>query len=429
VFGLSGTAQAYGEQIGINLALGTVALLIFCLQPPARRGAYLALVPVALAVLGVSAVFAGTQGYTREFPSPFASYLNVYRLATSGPGLPIRDVAADAKPSPALRKIVLVIDESVRGDALSLNDPSLDTTPFLASRKSEIANFGIAAATANCSHEARMTMRFGLQEADIAKTGRLEFPGPTVWQYARRAGLKTVYIDSFGAPTRLTHGMTNEELGFVDRRVIIDDLPQYQRDLHAARQLRELLADPAPMFILVEKYGVHVPYNAQYPASADVFHAPHDRVFDLADRPNLLAQYRNAIRWSVDGFFSTLLKEPLPSGTLVIYTSDHGQSLSENTTRQTHCSVGRRAIPQEADVPLFAISSEPAWRAAMSRAASDNRGRASVFDVFPTLLAAMGYDGFWIAGHFGYTLIQPVPQGRRRFFWAMDSLRAFDGEN
>jgi glucan phosphoethanolaminetransferase (alkaline phosphatase superfamily) len=428
VFHLAGTAETYSSQIGVNLALGLLAFLVFCLPPPVRYASTgrLALMLVGLAILVVAAIVYKTGGYASGFPSPFASYVNVYRIAKGTKIEPPRDVAYSGTPSPSLRKIVLIIDESVRGDYLSLNNPAVGTTPFLVSRSGDIDNFGIASATANCSYHARMTMRFGVQLADIERYGNPEFPGPTIWQYARRAGLRTVYIDTFGAAIRLTNGMRNEELVFVDQRIVIDDMPQYERDVHVAKQLRQLLADPEPMFILVEKYGVHVPYNAQYPETANVFGAT--RTFDLGDRPNLVAQYRDAVKWSVDGFFARLLAEALPPATLMIYTSDHGQSLSENATRQTHCSVGGRAIRQEANIPLFAIASDPEWRAMLSRAAAEHRDHASAFDVFPTLLAAMGYDGAWIAGQFRDTLTGPLRRERKRSFWAMDSLRAFDGD-
>lgn len=430
IFHLAGTVETYSSQIGANLALGLLAFVGFCWPPPVRwqSTGRLVLVPVALAVAAVAAVFLKTGGYSTEFPSPFASYVNVYRIAKGSKVEPPRDVAYAGTPSPSLRKIVLIVDESVRGDYLSLNNPAIGTTPFLVSRRDEIANFGIASSTANCSYEARLSLRFGLQQADIEHSGRPAYPGPTIWQYARRAGLRTVHIDTFGGTTRLTNGMTNEELAFVDQRIVIDDLPQYERDVHVARQLRQLLSEPAPMFILVEKYGVHVPYNAQYPETANVFGAKHDRSFDLGDRPNLVAQYRDAIKWSVDGFFARLMAEPLPPATLVAYISDHGQSLSENATLQTHCSVGGRAIRQEANIPLFAITTDPDWRAALSRAAAEHRDQASAFDVFPTLLAAMGYDGAWIAGQFRDTLTGPLRRERKRSFWAMDSLRAFDGD-
>ena len=428
VFHLEGTAETYSSQIGVNLALGLLALLIFCWPSPVRRESTgrIALVPVVLAVLMVAAITYKTDGYASGFPSPFASYVNAYRIAKGTKTEPPRDVTYAATPSPSLRKVVFIIDESVRGDYLSMNNPAVGTTPFLVSRSGDIDNFGIAAATANCSYQARMALRFGSRQADIERDGKPAYPGPTLWQYARRAGLRTVYIDTYGAATRLTNGMNNEELAFVDQRIVIDDMPQYERDVHVAKQLRQLLADPTPMFILVEKYGIHVPYSAQYPATANVFGAK--RAFDLGDRPNLVAQYRDAVKWSVDDFFAKVMAEPLPPATLMIYTSDHGQSLSENVTLQTHCSPSARVIRPEANVPLFSITSDPGWRTTMSRAAAEQRDLASLFDIFPTLLAAMGYDSAWIAGQFKYSLTSVLPKDRKRLFWAMDALRPFDGD-
>jgi lipid A ethanolaminephosphotransferase len=426
-FGIHGTAQVYLVPIVANTALVALALAIFCLPPPPlRRLQHVPMLVVLLAGIGVLGIFVETRAQTRTFPSPFASYLNAVRVAAGGGRIELRDVDYAGTPTTPLRKIVLVLDESVRGDYLSLNRADAATTPFLDAHRDAISNFGIASSVANCSYESRMMMRFGSDERDIRNGSEPRFPGPTVWQYAKRAGFETVYIDSFGSATRFTHGMTSAELASVDRRIITDDKPQYERDPGNAGKLQALLRDPSPMFILVEKYGVHVPYNAQYPASANVFGVAHDRTFDPANRPKLVGQYRNAIRWSVDGFFASLLQQPLPPATLLLYTSDHGQALAENDRRQTHCSQGRLAIRQEADVPLFALSSDATWQAALSQAARQNHDRASAFDVFPTLLAAMGYDRGWIDARFAYSLTGAMPADRKRLFWAMTRAQPYD---
>ncbi len=294
----------------------------------------------------------GDQPVHERFPIPFESYINAVKVARGvGQQMQFRSVEYDGKLTSPFRKIVLVVDESVRGDYLSLNDPSIETTPFLVSQRQSISNFGVAVSGSNCSVVSRMMLRFGLQESDLVGRTQIRFPGPTIWQYAKRAGFQTVFVDSYGSATRLVHGITETEQAFMDRHVMADDLPQYLRDVNTAQRLRDLLSDPAPMFILVEKLGVHIPYNAQYPRTENVFHAKHDLDFDPTDRANLIVQYRNAIRWSVDGFFERLLREPMPADTLLIYTSDHGQALAENNRLQSQLQP--RCAGHSAGKPTF----------------------------------------------------------------------------
>jgi glucan phosphoethanolaminetransferase (alkaline phosphatase superfamily) len=376
--------------------------------------------------VAVLALYWKTSGHTATFPSPFSSYINAYLVLKGEPEEPIRDLQYDGSISTPLQKIVLIVDESIRGDFLSLNNPSTDTTPFLVSQRSRIDNFGIAVAGANCSQESRVALRYGLQERDLKKNTRMIAEGPTFWQFAKRAGFETVYIDAYGSATHLTHGMRAQELAFVDRHIIVNDMPQYRRDERVATILGELLSEPRRMFIFVEKFGAHTPYNAGYPPTKNVFQAPRDRVFDLEDRTNLRAQYRNSIRWAVDGFFSKLMANSLPQESLLIYTSDHGQSLSENTTLQSHCSQGARAVAGEANVPLFAISTDARWRSLLSQGAAENHDRVSSLDIFPTLVEAMGYAPEWVRAHSEYSLIAPIPRDRRRIFWASGSAREYD---
>ena len=55
---------------------------------------------------------------------------------------------------PIFNKIVMIMDESVRGDYISLNDATHDTTPFLKTLENLI-NFGVAISSGNCSHTSR----------------------------------------------------------------------------------------------------------------------------------------------------------------------------------------------------------------------------------------------------------------------------------
>jgi glucan phosphoethanolaminetransferase (alkaline phosphatase superfamily) len=423
--GLEGTVQAYGAKILTNATLVVLGAFVFCIPPPdwSRAVARGCMVATVAGIAGVLGLYWKTNGYTAIFPSPFSSYLNAYQVLNGSSDEPAREVAYVGPLATTLRKIVLIVDESVRGDFLSLNDPAVDTTPFLLSQTSRIANFGIAVSTANCSEESRVALRYGRQEGDMKAGSR---QGTTIWQFAKHAGYQAIYIDTFGSETHLVHGIGKSELALVDRRIVVNDKPQYERDDKVASRLLELLSDPHSMFIYVEKFGSHTPYNANYPANQNIFNAPRNSVFELEDKINLRAQYRNTIRWSVDRFFTRILTSGLPPETLVIYTSDHGQSLSENSTLQTHCSQGARAVSGEANIPLLAFSSDARWRALLSAGSAQNRDRASAFDIFPTLVEAMGYPENWVRAHLGQTLIAPIPPDRIRTFWASGSLRPFD---
>ena len=423
-FGLDGTAQAYGYEILRNVVLGATILVVFCLRPPRSTG-QLAAGCVALTGIGVIAILVGTHGYTNKFPSPLGSYINLYVVLQKEADRPLPDVSYAAPLTSTLHKIVLIVDESVRGDYVSLDAVRSEGQGLALPADTQIIDFGIATSAANCSTEARSVLRFGPREDDLGTNWEMIRSRTSIWQYAKHAGFKTVYIDSFGTATEMLHAMTPTERSSIDDRIVMQESPVYRRDAAVSATLRRLIREPAPMFIFVEKYGVHIPYDKMYPPEANVFGAKSDR-FSLGDRTELIKHYKNAIAWSVHRFLADFLAGGMPPDTLVLYTSDHGQTLSEGQTHVSHCLESTSASKSEALVPMVAISSSPSWTTALLAAVTSNFGHVSHFEIFPTMLLAMGYSREWVSDKFGYSILSSLPSNRRRRFWAVTGERIFD---
>jgi len=81
----------------------------------------------------------------------FRTLASVRRLRSTDPG-PREEVSNGASAQPQ-NNVVFIIDESVRGDHLSLNGYARKTTPFLdaLAESGAIANWGIAASATTCS--------------------------------------------------------------------------------------------------------------------------------------------------------------------------------------------------------------------------------------------------------------------------------------
>jgi glucan phosphoethanolaminetransferase (alkaline phosphatase superfamily) len=411
-FGLEGTTSAYTGKIIRNLCLTIPALIVFVLPPPFLGSTVqrVATGVIAVAFLAVSAILWKSGGNVTAFPSPIRSYLNVYAVLTSKDTSIGQPVKYEGVPRSPLRKVVLLIDESVRGDYLSLNNPAAGTTPYLFANRAMIANFGQASSATNCSLESRLVIRFGLPEGKLQSDVKaMTNNSATIWQYAQRSGFRTIYIDTFGNSSLSSSNMLQKEHKFIDETIYVSNIPYFERDRVVAAKLRELLKDPAPMFIIADKWGTHIPYDRMYPPERNLFGADASRPFSLTDKDELLKHYKNALSWSVDAFFESVLAEGMPPETLLLYTSDHGQSLSETSTHVSHCSPARFAVKGEGIVPLFVLTNDAKWREVASKAAETNFNRSSHFEIFPTLLLALGYDPPWISAHFGGTLLERVP--------------------
>lgn len=369
------------------LAVGLLLRVTAVFRPSEWRFAVVPFVPLALLV-GLVFYSGGGHGVeSRGMPQQFqsASVLSVFLLTTSA--IPTKDEVVIPLATPAAaRHIVLIVDESVRGDFIDLQGQQ-DVTPYLASISSRIIDFGHATSAHNCSDGSNAILRMG---ADPRTMSQNPIGNPSIWKYARRAGFESNYFDGQGVvPTRRDF-VNDEEIGLIDHVIgFPSSLLPHEVDHDMARRLAEVLERDAPQFVLANKRGAHFPYRRRYPETATVFEPVLEAGWKITDKAALENTYRNAIRWSVDGFFERLLPLVDLSEVLLIYTSDHGQNLLDDGKPVTHCRNSPNGY--EALVPLLVFTRSPELSERFREAARLNRDRASHFQVFPTLLTLMGY--------------------------------------
>ena len=437
--------DGYAPHIIRNCAFVGILCIALCAAPSRRFSVsgIFALLPGVSGAL-VAGVIIYTKGGTDIFPIPFGTFSNaaivlasawnsprpVEKLAFWDPAL-LRDVVSNAPAKlegtvhPIFNKIVVIMDESVRGDYLSLNDAADNTTPFLKAADNLI-NFGVAISGGNCSLISRTMFRFGMRQSDLPNGWREGLNRPTMWQFAHSAGYSTVHIDA-----SFKNQLSPLEKTLIDSNITIFENPGYLRDQKLVGRLLGALKEDGPTFIYVEKYGVHFPYSTKHPPDFRAFPTPEEREASRYqntiigsvnaflrsflparyDRASF-ADYPNAILWSVDEFFRKLLPAVDLSKTLIIYTSDHGQSLVPG--HFTHCSTTASVSPSEAYVPLFATTLVPEFKRRLEQGAARGFGRFSHFEVFPTLLLAMGYDAGWVNRSYGPSLLDS-PSPDRKF--------------
>jgi glucan phosphoethanolaminetransferase (alkaline phosphatase superfamily) len=361
------------------------------------------------------------------FPGQFViAALAEFHYLERGPQLPwrspdIREIQYSGVISPKFRKIVFVMDESIRGDMTSLGDSKMDTTPFLAEYSSGLANFGVAVSAANCSLPSRFIMRYGIRAQDVPEMDESGARGPTMWQYAQRAGFKTVYINAtlerqnpfLGVASTM---MSPKEMASIDESIPITAKQTYNADQEAAVRLITDLGTPEKMFIYVDKFGAHFPYYPAFPPDSAKFPFKGDVHSAVNSRDTIKTVYKNAVAWSVDEFFKKVLSEADLSDTLLIYTSDHGQSLLEGNYKISHCSTTSQTLKGEGYVPLFVVTSKQPFEQQFRASAAESFGRASHFEIFPTLLFAFGFDERWIVDTYGSPLLNFKPYRHRKFY-------------
>ena len=418
-------AYQYREVIISAAAAGLLLLLGLGLKP--RRSVSLpGFLPIAAPVMGVlllsAVLFVRAGEGARGLPVMYTplAYLNLFAYEslhnTIGPREPVR---LARRTSAIEHDIVLIIDESIAGNYLDINTPSgvysgLKTPPDGV----DIFNFGYAASIANCSADTNVTLRYGGTRADYV---RINSTLPSIWQYAKKAGLRTVYIDAQRTGGNLQNLMTKLEKQDIDEFVQFDQVSVRDRDMAVAAKLIELLGDHQAELVLINKVGAHFPVHDKYPDDFMNYRPALPRgqfqeVTDTGSRDGFNGQkddwllyrnaYQNTLLWNIGEFFKRIFQQANLSNAVLIYTSDHGQDLHErgNPGLNTHCDGN--PVAEEGLVPLVVIQGSQLrtldWRDAWAQ----NKDRSSHYNIFPTLLQLMGYDPAGVEATYGRSLSQ-----------------------
>jgi glucan phosphoethanolaminetransferase (alkaline phosphatase superfamily) len=333
------------------------------------------------------------------------------------------NIHADHRPQ---NNIILVIDESVRADHLSINGYHRPTTPYLVEliEQHRLYNWGIAASGGTCSEKSDSLLFTGTTLEELPDTTFQIRRRPNIFQYAKAMGYKTHFLDGQKGTYWLG---TSSDKQYLDEwqppsSFIVPDA--FDVDAEMARKISSIVNGSTGHFILVIKRGVHYPYRTSFPVTAGLEWQPIDTAETLPDpasREQLINTYDDAIKYNLESFFRSLDVLRWANHNLLVYTSDHGQTLSEHGERYTHCGTSLETAPTEANVPLLIISSAPL--------AADTSFRASHANIFATLLDLMNVPKPDRRRQYAISLLEArATDSKPRYFWVGDLYeRAFNG--
>ncbi|MFD0666245.1 hypothetical protein ACT80S_00865 [Ramlibacter sp. MAHUQ-53] len=342
-------------------------LVLLAGPAPGRRARRLALASVA----GLLALYAATLAVRGEqaligFPKGFAYGFGAAavavdaRLQAGGAGA-VRVPREDR--THAASRVVLLVDESIRHDVFA--------RVFDAGAAGAI-DYGLARSAANCSASANLLLR----KAGWVRTGEASAPVrayESLFSLARRAGYATAYVDTQNvlAEPGARNYFDPAELAAVDRVVAVRG-PAHGRDPASLRALGELLR-PARVFVIVNKVGAHFPYAEMIPPGLR--------------RGARLADYEVAVRVNAAQYLAQVARL-VGEGTVVFYTSDHGQDFDAPVP---HCNVGAQVRDAEYAVPFVVLAGDAATRAALRQRQPRLHGRLGHLEVAESVRNALGY--------------------------------------
>ncbi len=301
--------------------------------------------------LGVGSVWAESTNFTAVSVPAFYRSLSQVVFDQTVPKVNRDDVALQSEAPPD-NNILLVIDESVRGSQLSLYGYERPTTPIFDQLLSndQLGFWPDAISASTCSITSNAVLMMGL--TDLPDTEQHVYSNPTLFQYAKAMGYTTHYID--GQSSVLWTSIDNSDLLSVDSYLNPAKL-QYPAPIAMdgliGSHLEALFNGSTGNFVIVNKVGVHAPYNKVFPEGELTWDdrppsLAHESFFDVVN------EYDSAVLYNHDAFFGALLKnDSFLENTVIVYTSDHSQNLGEFPDRFFHC--GKEKL--EVEIPIVII--------------------------------------------------------------------------
>ncbi|PDW01515.1 sulfatase-like hydrolase/transferase [Candidatus Viridilinea mediisalina] len=276
--------------------------------------------------------------------------------------------------------IVFIVDESIRGDHLSVNGYERATTPYLDELAAQgfLYSWGVAVSAATCSLQANNLLLTGFHVLPDHEQAVKRWP--TIFQYAQAMGYRTIYLDT--SSDTLWNG-TRDDLQYIDDWKNVNTFSYgeaYDFDRNMGVYLHEIISSSTGNFIWINKRGVHFQYTNAFPRDTAQWEPILElRTHDPIWRAEMVNAYDSGLYYNLEGFFRAAFPDTsIFSHTLVLYTSDHAQTLAQDGEWWSHC----RNSPNEAKVPLILLG-EPNQELDTSYAASH-------FNIFATLLDLMG---------------------------------------
>ncbi len=279
--------------------------------------------------------------------------------------------------------IVLIIDESVRGDHLSLNGYERSTTPYLKELADEklLINWGLAVSGSTCSISSYNLLITGMSINQLPDLDGKRWGMPSIFQFAKAMKYKTHFFDG---QRSIFWGGTPNDLEYIDLVVGVNSFQyDYDTDFRIAEKTNEILLNSVGNFIVIFKRGLHTPFNTNFPITSEIWKPSiSDSDFPASSelQSSFLNAFDNSLSYNLDTFFRKLNTgiDYKNNKNIILYTSDHGQTLGENGARYSHCQESKN----EVKVPLFMLGYSKKL---------DVGFQPSHANILPTLLDVMNY--------------------------------------
>ena len=252
--------------------------------------------------------------------------------------------------------LVFVIGESARYGNFGLLGYERNTTPFLAAEKNLAAFKAIACNTSTKLSLACMFVRpqavieRGLQAPQVLED--------TVFSVFKKLGFS---LELFAMQSEVWFYNSIKPDFYKIREVIAADSANRGKPVLDSLLVAELEASMAKypngrQVIVLHTKGSHFSYTSRYPREFAKFQPECSGVDGSCGKQTMINSYDNSILYT-DAFLKGLMTSLANKKAILIYTSDHGETIEEN--RHFHATPKPLAPHEQLAVPLIFWASEP----------------------------------------------------------------------
>ncbi len=326
-----------------------------------------------------------------------------------------------------LNNIVIIMEETIRGDYLSLNGYPRKTSGYLEELRNKhlLKNFGLCVAGSTASLTSNNLLFAGISPSNAdAEISKKTFTSPSIFQYAKATNYKTYFFD---AQMNDYWAGTFDDYTFIDhyfnkKQLLPEGVNNFEIDFIIAEQVNKILKNSRGNLIYIVKRGFHFPYESNYPENKRIWVPVFEG--DLStdkDQKGLINSYDNSLSYNIDRFFKVLIgnSEESLNHSIIIYTGDHGENFLEDGESVGHSKSSKL----EATVPLVIIG---------KNIEADTLYKASHHNILPTVLDLMNYPKNEIKYHYSPSLLQAKESDNKKRHYILPDLnnpKVYDFDN
>lgn len=239
------------------------------------------------------------------------------------------DTNASATTASKPKLMVFVVGETARADHIGLNGYARDTTPLLAKQQDIYSFKDVQSCGTSTAYS--VPCMFSYMDRDSYDMDAAEY-NENVLDTLSKQGVNVIWRDNNSSSKGVADRVTYEDY---KSDKLNPECDEECRDIGMLAGLDKVIKAPKDTLLVLHQMGNHGPaYYKRYPKAFEVF-KPVCMSSELSkcDQQSVINGYDNAIRYTdyfLNSVIETLKTYQKDYDVVMVYVSDHGESLGEN---------------------------------------------------------------------------------------------------